>query len=756
VRGVVRDKIQKQENLESQEKEKADKGEQERVNDTKLRKEKRRPSNEEETPRKRHRTMSLGKQEKDTMVARSKTPPTPARRLKSLDSEPVPAKSRIPKAPLRQSRSLEGCNITSPWVVAESPARPSSRVDRAGITESWLQSSPMPDHTAIVQELLDDLISSIVEIPPMQTNKRCPVEDTGIAKRLKINKEETTSDVDPICEDFEAFPVHFDDAYISFKPESPEDTKVMSCLDNSEQDSDQTKTCSSYSESQLNNIEPRAEGGHMLKASHQTSPENKISYENPMIEEGPVKDFIVATGPDEDFTITKVSHTTRRNMNSKKCLKTSWMTTKKREHLSTITPKEVKVLEETEGSVEMRSEELYKVFNFEEDQEEDMAPTMGKILELVEDEGKEKPCVEQDSGNGSDRDEDDMTDLTGLDYLNMSKDSVGINSDIWNSINEDLMGLSSSKEDVHKGEHISEKSSASLESSISKKADYDWPDGLGELKDEFADDNTDIWASTNEMMNEISISLDVSPLQPKVDQKPHDVSPSRKSRSKRKRHEENLGNPDSGKENADGDNVENEETVSESKKHDRVLSPANKRKKDVKAKSSRTSKDASPPASPSKRPRSSSQGPDEGGHELKVAAEKSTKPVAAGRLSATSHKTIQIIDPIPLTSPPDSANMDKTLTKSAALVKKKINVSHEKKEKSKTDKKERRKQEETKSEGKSKSSKSPSTSKLKSDWSRKPQTMSHPSSSLVKYYDNEYDRLKSKPETSKSSRRPSK
>merc|ERR1719242_1593805 len=77
--------------------------------------------------------------------------------------------------------------------------------------------------------------------------------------------------------------------------------------------------------------------------------------------------------------------------------------------------------------------------------------------------------------------------------------------------------------------------------SSSKKGGFDWPEGLAELKDEFADDNADIWASVNEDMNEISITLDVSPLQPKADQKSHERSPSRKSRSKKRRTEENLG-----------------------------------------------------------------------------------------------------------------------------------------------------------------------------------------------------------------------
>merc|ERR1711936_584945 len=54
-------------------------------------------------------------------------------------------------------------------------------------------------------------------------------------------------------------------------------------------------------------------------------------------------------------------------------------------------------------------------------------------------------------------------------------------------------------------------------------------------------------------------------------------SGTRKPRQKRKTSEENLGNPDSGKENADIDNV----VQPELKKSERVLSPVTKRRKIV-------------------------------------------------------------------------------------------------------------------------------------------------------------------------------
>merc|ERR1712083_670261 len=204
----------------------------------------------------------------------------------------------------------------------------------------------------------------------------------------------------------------------------------------------------------------------------------------------------------------------------------------------------------------------HQVFEFEEEPEEKVDPSMGKILELVvnDDDLKEKPCLEKDSGNGSERDEDDtvIADLGDIDYINITKDSSGENGDIWSSINEALLDVSksaSSKEEEQSRETKSpgKKDDLDFDLGSSKKGGFDWPDGLAELKDEFADDNNDIWASTNEMMNEISMSLEVSPLQPKADQKSHERSPSRKSRSKKRRAEENLGNPDSGKENAEAD-----------------------------------------------------------------------------------------------------------------------------------------------------------------------------------------------------------
>merc|ERR1740116_338723 len=102
---------------------------------------------------------------------------------------------------------------------------------------------------------------------------------------------------------------------------------------------------------------------------------------------------------------------------------------------------------EKERAEEERRE--HQVFDFEEEPEDTVDdPPIGKIPELVvnDDDLKEKPCLEKDSGNGSERDEDDtvIEDLADMDYINITKDSVGENGDIWSSINEALMDVSKS------------------------------------------------------------------------------------------------------------------------------------------------------------------------------------------------------------------------------------------------------------------------------------------------------------------------
>jgi hypothetical protein len=183
-----------------------------------------------------------------------------------------------------------------------------------------------------------------------------------------------------------------------------------------------------------------------------------------------------------------------------------------------------------------------------------------------------------------------------------------------------------------------------------------------------------------------------------------------------------------------------------------------KRKKDPRPKAPKSSERKSPlPSSPTpKRQRSLSGSSDESCEESRQLGEKSSKPAGeVVRLAAANHRTIQIIEPIPLVNPSDSSSSDKTSTRTKASPRK-VKEVHQNRERTKPERisqTETRRKEESNS-SKSKSSKKPSTSKSKQDWSLKSLTKTHPSS-LVKYYDNEYDRLTNKPETSKS-RRPSK
>ena len=640
------------------------------------------------------------------------------------------------------------------------------------------------------------------------SKKRGPLENNSSAKRQRVDPEEAVSDVDPICEDFEAYPVHFDEGFLGAAEENfsagevtsdstwPKDKKSQSgpgektVMTGEEKSSEPNGSKSDGTEERDPKLDKSGE--KKSKVCHQRIVTRKRSVESPWIssngeqksrrrvdnvkeasktekendskkEDSPSRS--VTTEEEEGTNPQTISHAVseteektisseEKKTKARKYPKNTWMTRKAKDDCQS---------REKEKAEEEKRE--HQVFEFEEEPEDNVDPPIGRILELVvnDDDLKEKPCLEKDSGNGSERDEDDtvIEDLVDMDYMNISKDSVGENSDIWSSINEALMDVSkstSNKEEEHDEETKSPEKKDDLDFDLgsSKKGGFDWPEGLAELKDEFADDNNDIWASTNEMMNQISMSLDVSPLQPKADQKSHERSPSRKSRSKKRRAEENLGNPDSGKENADTDVVEGDIVV-ESKKIEKVLSPVTKRKKDPRPKPPKSSERKSPlPSSPTpKRQRSLSGSSDESCEESRQLGEKSTKPGEVVRLASGNHRTIQIIEPIPLVNPSDSSSSDKTSTRTKASPRK-VKEVHQNRERTKPERisqTETRRKEESNS-SKSKSSKKPSTSKSKQDWSLKSLTKTHPSS-LVKYYDNEYDRLTNKPETSKS-RRPSK
>merc|ERR1712156_1118645 len=50
--------------------------------------------------------------------------------------------------------------------------------------------------------------------PSSVSKKRRSNEERSPAKRQKVDQDEAVSDIDPICEDFESYPVHFDEGFL--------------------------------------------------------------------------------------------------------------------------------------------------------------------------------------------------------------------------------------------------------------------------------------------------------------------------------------------------------------------------------------------------------------------------------------------------------------------------------------------------------------------------------------------------------------
>jgi len=287
-----------------------------------------------------------------------------------------------------------------------------------------------------------------------------------------------------------------------------------------------------------------------------------------------------------------------------------------------------------------------------------------------------------------------------------------------------------------------------------------WGFGGDNLKDEITGDNIDIWASTNEIMRSISESLsDVKTVKPessttlrdkKESKSSQEITTSRKSRQKRKDSEENLGNPDSGKENAD---VENLDMVkSDTKKSERVLSPVTKRRKIANRKyinddfddshSPNRTKDTKQNFEKdhqTKRRRSSSSSSEEGAeNEAKKAmqefSEKTPKLVKNPLYKQNmGRKTIQIIDPIPMD--PEKEKLKTSKNKSLR------ESSPQRKSKGEKLKNDIGKMTGTKE---TKRSSNSSISKPKSIWSSKTSTKSKtkPSTDLVNFLDKEYEKAK--------------
>merc|ERR1711962_888361 len=52
------------------------------------------------------------------------------------------------------------------------------------------------------------------DLPSSVSKKRRSNEERSLAKRQKGDQDEAVSDIDPICEDFESYPVHFDEGFL--------------------------------------------------------------------------------------------------------------------------------------------------------------------------------------------------------------------------------------------------------------------------------------------------------------------------------------------------------------------------------------------------------------------------------------------------------------------------------------------------------------------------------------------------------------
>merc|ERR1712106_1146535 len=221
------------------------------------------------------------------------------------------------------------------------------------------------------------------------------------------------------------------------------------------------------------------------------------------------------------------------------------------------------------------------IYEFEDD-----VPTLGNRSNLQMKLGKQTAVINESTQNKEKpkkiseplmeevQDEMDLRD----ELVEDNEETAEIDNDIWSSINETLKDIkeSTSKQSIAKP-CTTAKSSVTKEKfqpmedckdsllddlNTSQNSGFDgWPFDGDNLKDEITGDNIDIWASTNEIMRSISESLsDVKTVKPttssttlrdkKESKSSLEITTSRKSRLKRKDSDENLGNPDSGKENA--------------------------------------------------------------------------------------------------------------------------------------------------------------------------------------------------------------
>jgi len=242
-----------------------------------------------------------------------------------------------------------------------------------------------------------------------------------------------------------------------------------------------------------------------------------------------------------------------------------------------------------------------------------------------------------------------------------------IKEDIWSSVNDIKRQQRESKTEKLRNRRKNDKDKfienikpkEDLLNSFTGPEFEGWP-ACSEVKDEITEDD-DVWASTNEILRDIEITMsDVKASKAKIERvcnKEKTKDENRRPRQSRKRSEEIIGNPDSGKENADVENVD-------MKKSDKTHSPASKRKKvsnrkyqdfhqDLDESTCRPSKRSSIDSvksetnSTSSRGRTTSTSTDEGedGEMKRNSLEKDRKLVRNSHFKQSS-KSILLIDPI--------------------------------------------------------------------------------------------------------------
>ena len=233
--------------------------------------------------------------------------------------------------------------------------------------------------------------------------------------------------------------------------------------------------------------------------------------------------------------------------------------------------------------------------------------------------------------------------------------------DIWSSINEQFHDIKKMQLDMSNNKKKLEESEKSQKVEVdevdSLNCSFDgWPIGC-DLKDEITEEDNDVWEDTNNLMASINEKIsNEKAKQMKTDNisRFKGESSNRKSRQLRKQSDETLGNPDSGKENADV------ETSYSSKKNEKNHSPASKRRKNPNRKyfnddfednnvpHKGTKRNSIDSIKSEGRGRSISSSTDDGSEFLGLESDHGLKVLKSPLYSNPLSKKIKLIDPSPV------------------------------------------------------------------------------------------------------------